>query len=277
MKSKRRLFKLFLFLIIAGGIFACGWMQLFIEPESCSVMTSRTSGIYDKIIKNGSFNWRWEHLIPMNVKLTDFYTAGESLTCKTEGSLPQSDLYSKQVPDNPDFSYSFEYRISIRAEEEQILELYKKNIITDQDSLDSYLKVKAQALADRLTDKIINENTDSDFNLSIYTEEKLTGLISLDSEDFKYVTLDSVNLLSCKMPDTGLYNRLRDSYFKFTTEIDSVLKSKAESYAHNVFEDKRVLERLENFVILMEKYPSLKDISKTSDISQIMKVLGELK
>lgn len=276
MKSKRRFLKLFLFLIIVSAVFACGWMQLFMENTSCAVMTSKTSGLHQKILKNGSFDWRWEHLIPFNVKLSSFDTESKTFNCKTEGSLSQSELYSAQVSEKPDFSYLLEYRITLRVKEEQIFELYKNNIITDQASLDSYLQTKAKNIADSISEKIIAENTDSSVSSDIYTEKKVMSFIKADTEDLKYITLDSVILLEKKLPDIELYQRLKDSYFKLTLEIDNVLKNKAEVHAKNLFEDKRVLEKLENFVILMEKYPTLKEISQTSDIAQIMKVLGEL-
>ena len=124
MKSKRRFLVFFIFLVAVAAVFTFGWLQLFIEADSCAIMVSKTSGTYGKIIKSGNFTWRWEHLIPKNTRLIEFDSCGKTFIVTSAGTLAGADIYSRQVPENPDFSYRIEYSISINISEEEILNLF---------------------------------------------------------------------------------------------------------------------------------------------------------
>lgn len=277
MKSKRRFLVFFIFLVAVAAVFTFGWLQLFIEADSCAIMVSKTSGTYGKIIKSGNFTWRWEHLIPKNTRLIEFDSCGKTFIVTSAGTLAGADIYSRQVPENPDFSYRIEYSISINISEEEILNLFNSKIINSQEELNDYLKLKAQSIADRITASVLSEEMSSGDGINLLTEDRLLFLKDSVSEDLKNININSVGIASARIPDTELYRRLKDSYFTFISDLDGILKLKAQDHAQDILDDSRILDRLEKFAALMEKYPSLAEISKSSDISQVMKVLSDIK
>ncbi|MBE6353937.1 hypothetical protein [Treponema sp.] len=277
MKSKRRFLSLFIFVAAAAAVFAFGWLQLFIEADSCGIMVSKTSGTYGKIIKTGEFTWRWEHLIPKNTKIIEFDSCGKTFSVTSSGTLASADVYSSQVPENPDFSYQITYLISLNTSEEEILNLYNRKIINSQEELNAFLEQKAQSLADRITSAILSEGLLLGDEINILNEEKLLSLKESAPEDFKNISINSIKIASSRIPDVELYRKLKDSYFTFVSELDGILKLKAQEHAQDILDDSRILDRLEKFAGLMEKYPSLAEISKSSDISQVMKVLSDIK
>lgn len=87
-------------------------------------MQSKTGGIYSKPIVPGSFEWRWERLLPTNVTLTAFSTEPVNSVLTVSGTLPGGETYSSLLEGNPSFSYSMTLQITASVAPEDILELF---------------------------------------------------------------------------------------------------------------------------------------------------------
>ena len=107
---KKFIFLLILLLITSGTVFYFGWIRL---PENTqAVVFSSITGYEEKAIKSGSFNWRWQKLIPKTFKLHVFDNSAHISSVVSEGQLPSGKVYSAILTGNPDFTYRIAFSVN---------------------------------------------------------------------------------------------------------------------------------------------------------------------
>ena len=137
MKAKKFFGNLVVLAIFGAVIFYIGWITFRVKPGYCAVMTSKTCGIYEKPVVAGAFTWRWERLLPTNVTLETFDLSPYKTTQVVSGELPSAKLYKDYAGSSADFSYNIKFNISMSISPEQIVVLYRNNVIrTNEDLLE---------------------------------------------------------------------------------------------------------------------------------------------
>src|SRR5574344_244749 len=277
MKKERIIANIIVIVIAAIAVFFIGWIQLQVKSNSCTVMVTKTGGVYEKPILPGKFTWRWERLLPTNVQLRSFKLAPYTSKQTVSGELPSADIYSKQIKDNPDFSYNVILQISISLSPEQLVELVKKNNFTTQEDVDANLDGKSKIAAKKVMEYFIDKKVnDISFVTNILSDSEIKDVVVKNKSDFDGMTISNVEVISAKIPDMQLYSAAKDAFSQYQSQMKESLKAAAEKDADTVIEEDRSIQRLEKVGKLLQKYPQLQDVFKNGDVTAIMKALGAL-
>lgn len=143
---KKFLASLMILVIFCGFVFYLGWTQFKIKPESVGVIVSKTNGIDKTPVENGKFSWHKEFLLPTNAVLKSFSIKPVNVNKTVSGSMPIM---------GADFSYSFDYSISLTVAPEVIPQLLSENKITDSADLNFYLTNAADTIAQLATEYLL--------------------------------------------------------------------------------------------------------------------------
>lgn len=272
MKAKRFFANLIFLVLVAAVCFFIGWISFYVKPGQCAVMTSKTGGLYPNPVKSGSFLWRWERLLPTNVTLTSFDMKEHSFVQTKSGSLPSSDLYKTMLTPKPDFSYSFTVKTVFSVSPEKIIELVKKgDIVQTQESLEDFLRQKSVLATELVSSYIIGADREGGLLVpSILNREQIGKALSSRLPDFDGLSLDSVELVSAKVPDIELYNKAKESYGLYLSDLDEAIKVKSMEQADSLLQIENSMKHLEQFAGLLEKYPKFSDFSKTENLGEVI-------
>ncbi len=270
-KARHFFADILILLIAAGAVFFAGWVSFWIKPGTCAVMTSKTGGIYPEAVEYGKFLWRWERLLPTNTTLAVYPLQGLSFNHQVSGLLPSADVYSRQIDGGADFSYNFDFRVTVSAEPSEILRLVTEGKITNsEEGLDAYLEMASEKAAQLVSESLL-EYTDSTFTAPCVLSGR--EVPSLGS-DFHGLKVQSVEIKTLKRPDRDAYEAAKKIYKAYTEELSSAVKDRAKSQAAYMAESDSNMRQLEQFAELLEKYPRMSELSKSGDLAQ---VIGQLK
>lgn len=202
--------------IFAAFVFAIGWTQFKVKPGESAVLVSKTGGVQQKVIESGEFLWNWEFLLPTNANLVIFKTEPKNFTKKISGILPFSDEYKSVYKNNllPDFSYEFEFSVSLTLNSKYLPYLYKNYSIRSQENLDLYLQNCSDALFKIAEDYYLERAQKNSSTRLEYISFNEIFRNSEFSEDFPFVILLSLNLQNYKIPDFSLYEKAKSDYEK---------------------------------------------------------------
>lgn len=274
MNVKKFFANLFVLLLFACGVFYVGWIQFQVKPGHCAVMTSRTSGLYEKPIENGKFVWKWERLLPTNVSLElfDLNPVKFSQTCS--GKLSGADLYAKKLGDNVDFSYSVNLELEMKISAENIHSLVKENKIKNQEDLNSYLDNKSKVAATIITDYFLEMASKPEvMAVSASIPESDLEKILASSGELKNIDVVSCQIVSTRIPDVSLYNSCRKSYEDYVAVLSLRMEELAKTQAKSMVEQERLLNQLDKLGSILSKYPQLDKLYKEGDVSQLLNLI----
>ena len=261
-------------LIVAVTVFFIGWIPFNVKEGNCAVMVSKTGGVYEKPIIPGKFIWRWERLLPTNVTIRLFSISPFESKQTVAGSLPSADIFSKQLKDEPDFSYKVDLSVTLHVTPEEMVALVKKYDFSKQEQLASFLQSRAEIAAKKVTEYFLeNKESDLSFSTNAVTAQELQAIVTKSGDDFSLVTVDSVSVKSAKIPDFSLYKLAKTSYEEYQKEVTESLKKAAADQAASVVDENRSIERLEKLGQLLQKYPQLQEIFKNGDATSIMNAI----
>lgn len=277
MKIKKIFWNVILLAVFSAVIFYIGWITFRVKPGFCAVMTSKTSGIYEKPIIAGSWTWRWERLLPTNITLETFDLAPYKTTQVIAGDLPSAKLYKEYVSSDVDFSYNIKFNISMSISPEQIVKLYKKNILKTNYDLQEYYNNKSRIVASLIADYIIENNKGYKIQPSALTEAEILKIIMNKKDEFEGIAFSSIEISDCRIPDFEVYCKAKESYEEFLKFLNSKLEKQAEKNAATYIETDRTLKQFEKIGELMKKYPHLQDLFKSGDASAVINALKIVK
>ncbi len=203
---------IFIIILCAAAVFFIGWTQLRIKPDSIGVLSSKTSGINEEPILPGKFSWNYDFLLPTNTKLYVFPLKNWRINKKISGKLPSADIYSTIFSGKASFDYNFDFDFSVSLSPENIVELCKNRIISDEDSLKTYMEELCDSVAKKLSLKILEQiETKPLFNPKMLSQEELFSFLDLDTEDDE-VIFSSIIINDCTCPDYTLYTAVRNNF-----------------------------------------------------------------
>jgi hypothetical protein len=257
----KKFFITLLFLIIAGGVvFFFGWISIQIPPESYAVISSKTGGYEDEVITPGEFAWRWERLIPTNVKIHVFSPQPKASTVTVSGALPSSDLYAQYLQGSPNFEWEIILYASYRINPESLPELLTEEKI-DSGSIDSLytgIKEKIRGFVYPYINDFFREAGTSGASIPSFTDLKEILAARLQ-ENFSHVLFDDIHVQSSTIPDMSLYREGKDNYLELTeTENKIRLEELKKATAEGVTEASRI-DILREYGKLLTDYPVLLD------------------
>lgn len=270
MKRKAGIFILdfILLLACAVAVFFIGYINFYVDIGKTGVMMSKTGGVYEKPIRHGELVWRWERLLPTNVKLLSFETNPYSFSKTISGSLPSAEIYKEYVSPSPDFNYDVQMNITLKVSSDKLVDLVKNGIETQED-LENYLKSFVSPCAQKTFDYLKLQ----DFNVqkASLSLDEIESLFS--SREFAGIEVIAVDFNRIKLPDMELYIKAKEMFDGYETNLAAIMNAKAEAQASTLMSEERTMIQLEKFAQLLQKYPELQDYSKNGDLNQLMNLL----
>lgn len=261
MKSKKGLLSFILLLACATAVFFIGWIQFYVPAGQYGVMISKTGGVYEEPVSNGSIIWRWERLLPTNTQIRIFAASPKKFTSSVTGELPSASIYSAMLNGRPDFSYNFSVSVELGVKPELLPGLVKQKDLQDDKGLEQWLQSQADGIANAVvqhimttaqTDgsngiEVIRLSTDSDGLLEAINAEKA----------FPSVNIASVSVNTFKMPDTLLYATAKETYLSYQQDLREALKTTVSAEAEQTANDYLQFERFGKLGAVLEAYPIL--------------------
>lgn len=209
-------------LIFGAFVFFVGWGTFRVSVNEIGVMSSKTSGVCNEVIENGVFSWHWEFLLPTNVSLMRFALRQRTVEKTVTGELPQSDIFSKDIP----FDYSMRFSATCSVAKDDIVRLARERTVTSDAELSTYI------------DNILNEYIDSAAAVILKkayeteTAGKLlfTSDINLDklmselkfAEKYPRVTITKLIVSDVRVPSFELYLAARKHYLESDDFLNSL-------------------------------------------------------
>lgn len=216
---------LFILACFAAAVFWIGWTQFKVKPDTCGILISKTSGIYEKPILPGEFNWNWQFLIPTNTELKLFSIKPVNKTKTITGSLASGNIYSSQFGTSDNFDYKFTFSISLTVAPEALIDLIKLNKISNNEDLDAYLTNAADTIAQIAADYYLKKSAESSsFRPEAVRREELIKNTQ-SYKEFPEIELFVFALTDCKIPDYSLYQKSKLSIFSNNSIPDNTSKS----------------------------------------------------
>lgn len=213
---KKNFLCLVILVLFGGFVFFTGWTQIKLKKGNYGIVVTKLGGINSTPVKKGGVTFHKGFLIPSNARIIEF--SNEPFFCEKtiKGELPSAEAYSGNSL--YDFSYSFTFQMELHADPEMVVELMKKNKITDQESLTKYLDVTAQEICQNSAAFFLKESKNNrDFmaeNYGIVEIFKGTGLY----EKFPEISIDALALKESKFPDYELYEKSRNMILNEVTK-----------------------------------------------------------
>lgn len=263
--KKKSIVSFVLFLLLGAAVFFIGWVEFFVPAGKCGVMISKTGGVYGKVIRSGTFDWRWERLLPTNTHIHIYSTDALKNTHTITGSLPSSDIYSNLLEGKPDFSYRFSVSVALNIKSEALPAYVKGHGAVSQDELNAYILGETEGIARSavrfVLDKALNDPSFV-IEASLSDTELLKGI---DAENrFPDFTVSSLHINELRVPDTGLYNAAKSAYNVYQVKLKERLEKSASAQAAQAASDYLELERFSRLGRILSEYPLLIDFLSVS-------------
>ncbi|MBR1638701.1 MAG: hypothetical protein IJ688_04885 [Treponema sp.] len=211
---------LFILILFSALVFFIGWTQFKVKAENVGVVISKTSGVDENPVENGKFSWHWQFLLPTNASLNVFSIKPVNVSKVITGELPSGSLYTSIFSSQDDFSYRFNFSLSLTISPEAVVNLVKLNRITDSQDLQEYLERAADSLAQLSADYFLKKASENpDFRPESVRREDLLRNIRI-YEEFPELELSVFALTDSKIPDYELYRKIRTQTLPKAVEDD---------------------------------------------------------
>lgn len=213
----KKFFLCLLILALFGAfVFYVGWTQIKLKPQTFGIVVSKLNGISDDIAMNGKVSFHKEFLLPTNAVLVPFSTEPFFLENTVEGALPSSDFYSNG---SVNFDYKFVFQMEIHVNPEDVLALMKKNLVSDQDSLNKYIQSSAQSIAQDSAALYLKKASE---NPGFIPES--IGIVELYKacrfyEKYPDISIDSLTLKNSRLPDYQLYKLSKSKIIESSSNL----------------------------------------------------------
>ena len=260
---------LIILLIAAGACFYIGYSPLKLKHDTVGVVVSKTSGVIEKPVERGVFQWNWQFLIPTNAKLRTFSLKPFTYKVVKSGIFPSGDVYSKQLKEVPDFSYSLTFNVELSCSGKDCVELVKNSAIATDSELQQRLAVLSEEIVEKVFDAFMKQVENGQ---AIDFEKAESDVISEYSK--KNVKVAMVSVTDRKLPDVELYNTTKKMYVEYLAKVERSLNSYAETQAKEISDYTKNLNKLEKFGKVLKDHPELAEFLKSSkDMNETLKTI----
>lgn len=200
---------LFILTLFSAFVFWTGWTQIKLEPDSCGVVVSKTHGVSPEAVIPGKLTWFPQFLLPTNARLIQFKIKPLSITKSYKTSLPSAALVSGGSDSGLNFNYSFDFSITLTVSPEEVVELYRQNLISDDDSLQKYLEGCADYITQLSAEYFIKKSQENPkFRPENVRRDDLIRSVQ-PYKEYPDVEIITIALTSSEFADYELYNQLK--------------------------------------------------------------------
>ena len=244
-----------LLIAAVGTAFFFGWVSFFLGNDSYAVSFTKTSGWSHELIRPGSFEWRWERLIPTNMTLYRFKVRQYQSVVSSTGILPSGNIYAAYMDGNPDFTYELSFFVAFTVRPEALPDLARENDLRP-DTLDAWNERMAESIKQE-TVTFMQDNGKSNAGPALVSgviEENLQNYLS---EVIPQIEISTVSLKTIKIPDIDLYKRGRDMYFTILKAKETALSKATSEIAQEKATEDRKIEKLRELGEILTQYPVL--------------------
>lgn len=216
---------LFILLVFSGFVFYIGWTQRKVDPDKYGVVVSKTNGVNEKVVIPGEFNWHWQFLLPTNAKIKQFSIKPVTIKKTIKGELPSGELYTSIYNSNDNFSYYFDFEVSVTVAPQALINLMKQNIISDDEDLQKYLELSASSIAQLCADYYLNRAKEfPELSFESYRREDIIRNIQY-YRDYPEVEVAGIALTASKIPDFKLYTKIQNQFLSTNVVNQPVIKT----------------------------------------------------
>ena len=248
----------------AGGFFA-GWVQLPVPHGSYGVLTSKTHGLYGKVVEDGSFLWRWYRLIPKNTKISIFEIKTQSVPVTVDGALPQGETYASFAGLKISFSWRISGSVSFSVNPEMLPLLVKEAGIADQAALDAYTTRLGSQLSSFIEQRLSYYCAQREVVESISASGTYKNLDDDIRAAFPYISRLSCSFTVKQFPNYDLYESAKSLYEDYTVHQRDTLSNEIKYNAAERINSQFRLDELSKYGELLTKYPVLLDYIKLEE------------
>lgn len=245
-----------LIIIIAGGVaFYFGWIQIQLPADSYGVIFTKTNGFEHQVVKPGTFVWRWQRLLPTNLKLYIYKLTTQQTQISSEGTLPSGELYAQYLDGKPDFSYRISVSVSYSIRPDALPLLMMQDKITPQTLGEWYGELDKRVSAEAKA--YISSQSESGQIVTAGLGSLQPGLLKDLEGNFSQVSFTSVTPETIKIPDMALYQKARQQYLAI---VDAEQQARQQSAVTKTNLDQLATQRIEmlrKFGELFNQYPVL--------------------
>ncbi len=282
---KKTLLSLIILALFAIVIFFLGWSQFAVPAGSYGVIVSKTSGVDPEPLVPGAFRWDWERLLPTNATILTFDLAPINKRVSLEGTLPSSELYSKMLEGNPDFSWKASFEVAGRVQPKVLPSLVSRNDIRDQQALAAWTDATLSAAAEKGMRSAIREMTNAESSgatggsgaAKSASPDTLIEADVIAYAEKEGLEITSVVPVSFSVPDLSLYVMGEKAYISYQERKRALMDRTADKEADASVSDYLQIERFAHLGEILTKYPILIEYIAVSGEGSAEKSLERLK
>lgn len=267
---------IFLLLLVAAcaAAFFVGYSPMHVPHDTVGVLVSKTSGVSEKPIEAGKFQWNWQLLLPTNAKIRSFSVKPYTYSKIKNGDLPGAEVYSEMFSNKPSFKYSFNLNFELKCQPQEFVKLVKESDILNDSDLRAKYEAIAEEIVSKITDKIFAQFTNAgDKKLVDFEAIKQDIITEYENLDF---SIASLNISDIKIPDIDIYKTARNMYAKHMSEIEAELEKLTAAQAKDISDNTKSISKLEKFGKVIKENPELAELLKSSkDLSDTLKTIYE--
>jgi hypothetical protein len=256
---KKFLVSLLLLVIVGGVVFYFGWIQFELPPNIYGVVFTKTHGWEDSVVHPGDFEWRWQRLLPTNLKLYVFSAKPHTVNTETSGSLPSAELYSRQIEGNPDFSYRLSLSVTFAVNPDALPRLVQEDGL-EPDTLETWYEQFGTELQNQAVEIASQSIQNLDESQSALPVSSIQRQIQRTIEqEYPELRVTSVAVNTLEVPDIEVYEAAKETYFAtLNAEREALSQATFESTQQTAAEEAR-LELLQRYGEVLENFPVLLD------------------
>jgi hypothetical protein len=255
---KKFVISLVLLLIVAVTVFFFGWIQFRIGPDEYLVIFTKTNGWEQKALVPGEFHWRWQALLPTNMKIYRISSKVRTIDLSIDAQLPSGDLYASIIDRPGVFNYSLKAQLDYRIMPEHLPSLIETGILNVEDP-DQYFSVAEEELSLRISrtaDNLANQIQESGgVEILRIIEKQIIDTI----DQIEGIEVQNFLIKNLVVPDFRLYEAARNSYLDI---LNARTAGQAIATRENALQENRLRDKisyLSEYGKVLENYPTLLD------------------
>jgi hypothetical protein len=270
----KKLVILILILVVLGATaFYFGWIQIRLPENTYAVIFTKTGGWDEAVVNPGKFVWRWERLIPTNLKMHTFALKPYTANVTASGSLPSGDIYAGILDPAPDFGFTVALSVSFGIEPESLPHLVSTTVLSE-DTFDAWHNEVKTAIAAKATAFIRDRSTEVNAASSLTSmgDSIITDLIKDLESSFSDVDFKGIVVQNIEMPDIELYQTAKQLFLEFSRSRKESFENVLSQITWTESRADQHFSVLERYGDLITRFPALLDLLtlKGGDLSTIL-------
>ncbi|POR02829.1 hypothetical protein AU468_06130 [Alkalispirochaeta sphaeroplastigenens] len=254
----KRFVALLIILLVLGAVaFGVGYVPLRLQDGTVAVLYTKTSGWDPEPLQAGTFDWRWELLIPTNARIHHFPDTPRRAQLHTSALLPSAELYETFLEGAPSLRQELTLEIQYRPVPQNFVTLAPRGISSDNIepwlvSLDRELTGAALVFAATALEDLL-EAEDLLVPVPALTREIADKL----QARFPDLDIQAVVVESLELPDPQLYRLARDTYRRLQRLREEALGEAIRAAARDREAADHRVSMLQQFGKVFSEYPVL--------------------